>query len=186
MADLRRVVVGWTTGPGGAGVSVFYTNAADDATANLGTFFNAIKGLFPPAVVWSIPNAGDKIDSSTGSLTGAWTGGTSASITGAGSGAWAAGTGMYVRWTTGLIRGTRKFQGRTFLVPVAVGGYDSVGTLDAANQAAVQTAVNTLVAVNKLVLWGRPIPSTAGNGIASTIIAGTVPDKVTSLKTRRS
>ena len=186
MADLRRVPVAWTTGPGGVGLSVFYTDAADDATAALGTFFNAIKGLFPPAVSWSIPSAGDQIDDATGALTGAWSGGTAASITGAGSGTWAAGTGMYVRWLTGGLRNSRKFQGRTFLCPVASGGYATDGTLDAANQAAVQTAVNTLAGTGLLQLWGRPIAPSTSNGVSGQIIAGVVPDKVTSLHSRRS
>lgn len=186
MATLRRVVVDWQTGPGGAGVSVFYTADPNDATADLGTFFNAIKGLFPTYVSWSIPSAGDTINSATGALVGAWSGGTSASITGTGSGASAAGTGMYVRWLTGTIIGGRKFIGRTFLCPVAVGGYASDGTLDSANQAAVQSAVNTLVTNGDLVLWHRPSSPGAGDGNVANISAGVVPDKVTSLKSRRS
>jgi len=186
MADIRRVPVAWTTGPGGAGLSVFYSASADDATAALGTFFNAIKGLFPGAVTWSIPAAGDKLESSTGALTGTWSGGTAATVTGSGAGNYAAGTDLYVRWLTGGLRNSRKFQGRTFLVPVLTGGYDSSGTIDNSNLSTVQTAVNTLVATGLLILWGRPIAPSTSNGLINPITAGVVPDKVTSLKSRRS
>jgi hypothetical protein len=186
MADLRRVKVEWTTGAGGAGLSVFYSASADDATASLGTFFNAIKGGFVGAVTWTIPSTGDKIESTTGNLTGAWTGGTGASIAGSTSGAYAAGTGFLARWTTGVIRGHRKFQGRTFLVPISSGLYDSSGTIDNTNLATFQAAVTALAAANKLVLWGRPTTPGGSDGISSTILAGTAVDKVVSLRTRRS
>ncbi len=185
MADLRRIPVAWTTGPGGSGVSVFYSLDPADPTGALGTFFNAIKGLFPTYVSWSIPSSGDTIESTTGALTGSWSGGTAATITGAGGGASAAGTGMYVRWYTNTIRNGRKFLGRTFLAPVAVGAYAADGTLDAANQAAVQTAVNTLVGASALVVWGRPTTPGGSDGLFAEQTSGLVPDVVTSLRSRR-
>lgn len=186
MADLRRIPIDWTTGPGGTGVSVFYSLDPADPTGALGTFFNAIKGLFPTYVTWSIPSSGDTIESTTGVLTGSWSGGTSASITGTGSGASAAGTGFYVRWYTDTIRNGRKFLGRTFFCPIAVGGYASDGTLDASNQAAMQTAVNTLVGASALVVWGRPTTPGGSDGLFAEQTSGLVPDKVTSLRTRRT
>jgi len=186
MVDIRRVPVDWQTGAGGAGVSVFYTVDPDDVTTNLGTFFNAIKALFPTAVSWAIPASGDTLDVVTGELTGAWSGGTAATVTGTGGGTYAAGTGAYVRWLTGSIRRGRKFQGRTFLCPIIASVYDNDGTLTSGNVTIFQNAANTLVATNKLVIWGRPIPFGAGNGAADQVAAAVVPDKVTSLRTRRS
>jgi len=178
--------VTWQTGAGGQGLSVFYTQSSDDVTTNLATFFNAIKAIFPAAVSWSIPNTGDLIDSATGTLTGIWVGGTAASITSSGSGTYAAGTGMFVKWGTGVIRAGRKFQGRTFLCPVLAAVYDNDGTITGTNLTLVGNAATTLAAVGKLRLWGRPSAPGAADGIQSVVSVSSVPDKVTSLKTRRT
>jgi len=122
----------------------------------------------------------------TGTLTGTWTGGTAASITGTGGGTYAAGTGMFVRWTTGLIVGGRKLQGRTFLCPVISGVYDNDGTITGTNLTTVGTAAAALVTAGKVGLWHRPGDVNGLPGAFSTITGSTVPDKVTSLKGRRS
>lgn len=185
-SPLRRVPVAWTTGIGGSGVSVFYSGATDDLTANLGTFFSAIAALFPNAVTWSIPSSGDEINDDTGHLVGAWTGGTAATVNASGGAVnYVAGTGAYVKWVTGAIVGTRKLQGRTFLTPLTTGCFDTNGTLTNANVTTIQNAANTLVATNKLVVWHRP-PKGGSTGTARLVIGATVPDKVTSLRTRRT
>jgi len=186
MASLRRVPVAWTTGVGGAGVSVFYTASADDATAALGTFFNAIKDLFPPAVTWTIPSSGDEITDSTGILSGGWSGGTAATVTGTNNTNYVAGTGCFVRWRTGGIRSGRKFVGRTFLCPLVTSKFDATGTIDNTALSTVQTAANTLVGVGMLGVYGRPIAPSTSNGVFLTWTAAEAPDKVTSLRTRRT
>ena len=186
MSVIRRVPVTWATGVGGAGVSIFYSNEVDDATAALGAFFNAIKGAFPSAVSWSIPSSGDKLEATTGVLTGTWSGGTAATYSGPAAVAYAAGTGAYVRWLTNTIRDGRKFVGRTFLAPVSTGLYESNGTIETANLATLQTAANTLAASGKIVIWGRPTAPGASDGLFAGVTSAVVPDKVTSLKSRRS
>lgn len=186
MVDLRRVEVEWTTGIGGAGLSVFYTVDPDDATANLGTFFNAVKALFPNAVSWSIPSSGDLVDVVSGAITGGWSGGTAATISATGGVAtYAAGTGTWVRWNTGGIVGRRRLQGRTFLVPLIAAIYDSDGTLQPSHVTTIQNAANTLVAADKLGTWHRP-PNNITGGSFAKWTAGQARDKVTSLRTRRS
>jgi hypothetical protein len=183
---MRRVPVVWTTGVGGAGVSVFYSGDTDDLTTNLATFFNAVKGFFPSVVTWSIPAAGDKIIDETGHLAGAWAGGTAATIAGTGGvGTYIAGTGAYVRWITGAVVGTHKLQGRTFLAPLISGTFDAAGTLNDANVATMQAAATALAASNKLIIWHRPHPG-GSDGTNRLVIAAVVPDKVTSLRTRRT
>ena len=186
MADLRRVPVVWTTGPGGAGVSVFYSADPDDATAALGTFFTAMAVYFDPAITWSIPGAGDKIDVATGELTGTWSGGTAANVAGTAAGPYAAGTGFYVNWLTALVVGGRKVRGRTFMCPLRVTAYDSAGTIDNSFLAQMITKSNTLAATHLTVIWHRPTPANPTGGIASSVTAAQVPDRVTSLKSRRS
>jgi hypothetical protein len=165
---------------------VFYSNDTDDATASLGVFFNAIKALFPTAVSWSIPAAGDKLEATTGVLTGSWAGGSAASIAGTGGGTYAAGTGAYVRWYTNTIRAGRKFYGRTFFVPLISAVYDNDGTITAPNLTIFQNASNALVTAAKCVVWGRPSAPGAADGLFAGFTAAVVPDKVTSLRSRRS
>jgi hypothetical protein len=182
---MRRVPVTWTTGPGGSGLSVFYTGETDDATVELAAFFNAIKSFFPTVVTWNVPASGDKINDTDGSLAGAWSGGTAATIGGLAASSYAAGTGMYVRWLTGAVVAGHKLQGRTFLVPIVTSSYFTDGELQGGTVSGVQTAATTLAAAGKLILWHRPKTKASADGTNRLIIAATVPDKVTSLKSRR-
>lgn len=182
---LRRVPVSWTTGIGGTGVSVFYSLEATDITPALGTFFTAIKGLFPTAVVWNIPPSGDIIEATDGKLTSSWTGGTQASVAGSGAGAYVAGTGSYVRWNTAVVRNGRKMKGRTFLVPMNASCFDAAGTITDSNVTQLQTAANTLYAAG-LQIWGRPSGPGATDGVIAFVTGAVVPDRVTSLHSRRT
>jgi len=183
---MRKVPVVWATGVGGAGVSVFYTPFGSDITVELGTFWNAIKTLFPNSVTWDIPASGDVVDEASGLITGAWTGGTAATITATGGAtAYAGGTGAYVRWQTAGIVDGRRVKGRTFLLPLLTAAYDATGTIDPTRQATMQTAATTLVGAGKQVIWSRPDPG-GTNGTSHAVTAAVVPDKVTSLRSRRT
>lgn len=183
---LRKVPVAWTTGIGGTGVSVFYSLESVDVTAELGTFFNAIKSLFPGPVTWQVPNSGDTIENATGLITGGWSGGTAATIIGGGGATYVAGTGAFVRWQTSQIRDGRRMRGRTFLCPLTTGSFDSSGTLTDGNVTQMQTAATALAGSGKLIIWGRPRGPGASDGQAGLVTAGQVPDKVTSIRSRRT
>jgi hypothetical protein len=167
-------------------VSVFYSPFGDDATPQLGTFFNAIKGNFPSSVTWSIPSSGDILNDADGALTGAWTGGTAASYAGTTAGAYAGGTGAYVRWITGVVVGRRKLQGRTFLCPVLTSLYDTSGTINDPSIVSMLAAATSLAVSGKLVIWHRPSGLGATDGSSATVVGAAIPDKVTSLKSRRT
>jgi hypothetical protein len=183
---IRKIPVAWQTGVGGAGVSVFYSPFGTDPTVELATFFNAIKAIFPTVVTWDIPASGDTLDEASGLITGAWIGGTAATIPATGGAvAYAGGTGLYCRWQTSGIVGGRRVRGRTFLVPIVSSLFDTQGTIAAATISTVNTAATILVGTGKLSIWHRPPPGTT-SGSAHAIVGVTVPDKVTSLRTRRS
>jgi hypothetical protein len=91
-----------------------------------------------------------------------------------------------VRWLTGAVVGTHKLLGRTYLVPVISGVYDNDGTITSTNLTTVQNAATTLVGSNKLIIWHRPTSPGGTDGTNRLAIGATVPDKVTSLKSRRS
>lgn len=166
-------------------MSVFYSAFGTDPTGALATYFNAEKAKFNTAVSWSIPSSGDTITAETGALTGAWTGGTAATISGTSSGAYAAGTGYYVNWLTGIVRDGHKFRGRTFMAPIIITSYGTDGTIDNSFLAQSQTAATALATAGVCGVWGRPNNDAMDNGIFSLIVAGQVPDKVTSLRSRR-
>ena len=186
VSNLRRIPVLWTTGPGGLGLSVFYSQAGTNAGADLVTFFTAIKGAFPTAVTWQVPTSGDLIEHTTGQLTGSWSGGTGGTVNGGPNTVYAAGTGAYARWLTNTVRNGRKFVGRTFLAPLVSSLFDANGTIDNANLASLQTAANALVTAGTCVVWGRPTTPGGSDGLFAGFTGAQVPDKVTSLKSRRS
>jgi hypothetical protein len=195
MLVMRRVPVSWTTGPGGSGVSVFYTGDSDDVTVQLGTFFNAIKAQMPTGVTWTIPASGDKLQDEDGELAGAWSGGTQATIVGTSNQPYAAGTGAYIRWLTGAVVDKHKLQGRTFLVPLANTAYWTDGEIVSSSLTILQNAATALAAASKLIVWHRPRKAyTSPDGTSHPervgtnrlVIAATVPNKVTSLRSRRS
>jgi hypothetical protein len=183
---LRKYPVQWQTGAGGTGLSVFYTAFGVDVTTELGTWFNALRFFHPTAVSWSIPGSGDIIDETTGEITGAWTGGTAASITATGAAAYAAGTGAFVRWGTAGIVAGRRVKGRTFLCPAINSSYESDGTILNSSVTTINTATTTLVGAGKLMIWHRPTGPGASDGSGHLVVSGQVADKVTSLRTRRS
>jgi hypothetical protein len=186
MADLRKVLVTWNGATGLPGLSVFYTLAADDVTTNLGTFFTAIKGLFPTGMTWSIPAAGDQISDNSGQLTGGWVGGTAATVTCTGVTKYAAGTGSFVQWGTAIIVNNRRLKGRTFLAPLSNDQYDTDGTILTASVTTLNTALGTLVGAGKLRVFHRPPRHTFSGGTSAVITSGVCADKTTSLRTRRS
>lgn len=183
---VRKIPVTWTTGVGGSGVSIFYSIDSVDVTVELGTFFNAVKALFPTAVTWQVPSSGDVLQTDNGHITSGWSGGTAASISGTSAGTYVAGTGAFVRWgTSGVVDG-RRVKGRTFLCPLLASCFDAAGTLTDANVTTMTAAAAALAGSGKLMIYSRPTPAQPTSGQLSLVTSGQVPDKVTSLRTRRT
>lgn len=167
------------------GYSLFYSSSTADATADIVTFFNSVKTLFPSGLQWSVPPAGDTLDDSTGALNGTWTGVGAGVVSASATGPYAAGTGAWIRWLTGTITGRRRLQGRTFMAPLTSAvGVDSSGTIATAALTTLGSAAANLAATGKLVIWHRPDSNGVG-GSSALILAATVPDQVTSLRSRR-
>ena len=185
MATLKRYVVEWTGLTGLPGISVHYSDNVSTLTSALTAFYTALGAVTTTPLSWSIPGSGDTIDSGTGTLNGAWSGGTPATVVPSSSTSYAAGTGMMVRWNTGAIRNGRKLQGRTFICPIGSGLYDTTGTIATSAITTVQTAATALVTAGGLVIWGRPGDTPPTNGVAVSVVSATVPDKVVSLRSRR-
>lgn len=90
-----------------------------------------------------------------------------------------------MRWITGAVIGGRKLRGRTFLVPFLADQFDTSGTINNTTVTTHQTAGNVLAATGKLQIWKRPSPG-GSNGTSALVTAAVMPDKVTSLRSRRT
>lgn len=168
------------------GVSTFYYPSSAPSLSGLTAFFTAIKALVPSAMSWNIPNSGDTIDMATGELVGGWLGSGGGTVTGTGgSGTYAAGVGARIQWNTlGIVDG-RRVRGATFIAPILGSNFDSQGTIASASLTTLQTAASALAASGVAWgIWSRPTPSRAGTFHATN--DAFVPDRVTSLRTRRS
>lgn len=181
----RKVQPVWQTGPGGTGLSTFYTLDSVDATVEIGAFFNTVKGIFSDTTSVAVPATGDVFDAATGQLSGAWSGGTASTHVGTTHSAYVAGTGAFVKWITGSVVGGHRVRGRTFICPILANSFDVDGTLTPGVLTTLNSAATTLAASGKIYVWHRPSSPGAADGSMHLIIAGQVQDKVTSLASRR-
>lgn len=194
---LQRVRCPWTgSGVPGGGVSTFYV--ADPDLPNLSAlreFFAANQASFPTTVSVNFPNSGDIIDVASGQITGTWSvPGTVTGVGGTYAGEYAAGIGAQVRWLTGHIVNGRRVQGSTFLAPMALGIFDTDGTLDASVVSGLTTAGQTLLGAQPtLAVYSRPKPARQGAhgtlpavvGSYGVVTAVKVPDRPSWLRSRR-
>jgi len=174
----------------GPAVSTFYTTGSGSSLATaLKTFFTSIQSSFPNSqVAWTFPAGGEVIDSVSGHLVGAWTGGTPSTLLAAAPGTgWASGVGARVVWNTAQVVNFRRVRGSTFLVPLNTSMYDADGTIVASAISNVQTAAaNLLTAHPTMTVWTRPPKGTSFGGGSSPITSGTCPDHVSWLRSRRT
>jgi hypothetical protein len=193
VTTLHRVVVSWGgTAVVGAAVSVLHYSASDNASppvAAIKSAFGLFPTLFPQGTTITVPNTGDKIDDTTGALTGVWTGTGGGTVTGSNGIACAAGVGACIGWTTGGIvngtKGPRKLRGRTFLVPLSSACYDTDGTLGTVAQGQLQQIADGIKNAGPLAVWHRPLTPGASNGNSYGVLSARVRDKVAFLSSRR-
>lgn len=173
-------------GTGLPGVSVFYGDpAVPGLKTDLEAFYDAVADFFPSGVSATIPANGDLIEDSTGALAGTWSSGSPSTYTGFNVNDYAAGVGVAVQWNTNGVRNRRRVRGRTFLAPLSGAVLDTNGTLDNSTVTAIQTAADALVAGGHLLVWSRPTPGGGTNGDSNLAVSATVPDRITSLRSRR-
>lgn len=186
MASIHRVVCEWSGGAGLPGYSVLYGVGTSTAViTELVSFFTSIADRIPFGVSVRVPSAGDSIEDSTGVLSGSWSGGAGSTVAGAGGATWAAGVGALCVWNTGGIRNGRRVKGRTFLAPLDDGGFDGSGSFTSTYINDLQAAATVLASSGELVVWSRPSAPGAGDGESNVVLSATIPDRVTSLRTRR-
>jgi len=188
MPNLARVRVEWAGTPVvGGGLSTFYFDEAHSGfQADLQTFFDAIKGVFPSLLTWRIPGSGDLIDVATGGLSGTWTEGSDLTVSATGVGQYPLGVGARLTWRTAGLTNGRRVTGATYLAPLLSGQFEGSSALVAAVVTLFNTAGNSLqsASAGNMMIYTQPRPGTAG--AASAVTAASCPDKVSWLRSRRT
>lgn len=189
MTELSVCRVVWSGQPvTGGGISTFYTLGSGTAlNSALNTFFGSIKSLLPAGCQVRPDTGGVKVDSNTGGLTGAWSGGTGSSLISSTAGVWAAGVGARIVWDTAGITNGRRVQGSTYIVPLVGAYYAADGTIDdTLVGGTAQNAINTFLTTmgTNLVVWTRPRATTSG--VEHSVTGGRMLDKVSWLRSRRT
>lgn len=195
MALLNRVVLVWN-GPQvvGGGVTVLHYNgdAGTPPIAAIATALTAQSKLIPSGVTVQVPGNGDVIEDSTGTLVDVWAAAGGATIAGNGSAQCAAGVGANISWLTPAIVGGRRLRGRTFIVPLALRDpgsgdefYDTDGTLGTVCRGRITTLATDLLAAGPLAVWHRPTTKGGSDGTSAICSGSRVPDRVSTLRSRR-
>lgn len=186
--QLARVVVNWV-GPSvkGLAVNVLYVAADTPLTSVSGikSAYQALAGVLPSGVSILIPGTGDVIEDTTGALVDVWSATGAGQVDGGAAAQAAAGVGACVTWLTGGIINGKKLRGRTFLVPLSTGAYDTDGTLTSSGNSGVNGFGTAMMAAGPMAVWHRPTTPGGSDGNSYGFIAYKARDRVAFLSSRR-
>ena len=187
--QLFRVPVSWNgAGVVGLAVNVLHFDGSNQSSPPVAGILSAYQGLataLPSGVTVSVPNAGDIIDDTNGQLVGVWAGTGGGTVAGSTAGARAAGVGACVSWQTGGIVNGRRLRGRTFLVPLTSGAWDTDGTFQTSALAQLVAFGAALRAAGPLAVWHRPTTPGGTDGTSYGVTGHRVSDKTAVLRSRR-
>jgi len=202
MAPIYQVVWHWNGGPGGGG----FTNLFFDATTDTPTdalaavtksklLFSGVSALIPSAYNLVPDTAVRVLDDASGDLLNIYTVTGVTAVAGGGGGVFSAPSGAGIDWLTTTVHGTRRLQGRTFLVPLFGSAYDSDGSILNAYVTTIATAAEAMRSASgpAFGVWGRPVkadpdhvpPIVARDGKWGPAVSSRVPDKAFILTSRR-
>lgn len=185
---LNRVRVAITGVTGLPGVATHYVGTSITDMSAIRTFWDSVKSVFPTGVQIQVPNTGDVIIDDSGQITGSWAGAAQAVIAATGgAGSWNPTTGPMVRWNTPQVVDGRRPIGKTFLVPSMTSVIGTNGQLSSSIVTTVQSAATALIVAlgGELKIYHRPKGDPPHGGVACTVTAGTVSNKVMVLRSRR-
>lgn len=202
MVAMFEIKTVWTGGITGTGYTNHYfihsdppSTGALDAATNVKAFWEAVKVLIPTGISLQIQNAVRVLEDTDGSLDSIIDIAAPAVTAGSGAGVYAKPVGACVDWLTTTVHGTRRMEGRTFIVPLFASAWQSDGTLLDAYRTTIQTAASALIAASgpTFCVWGRPRladathvpPITARAGTSGAVVSSRVPDKAAVLRSRR-
>lgn len=190
---IHRVTSTWQGFTGAPGYSNFFfsgggglTDATEDR-ARVVAFFQALITMIPSGVTVRTEPEVAVIDQANGQVESFLNIDTPAQpVIGTGAGGFSSASGAVVNWLTAGVRNGRRVSGRTFIVPLANGGYQSDGTLTPAALTALQNAGNAMIGTgfdSRFGVWSRP--SGAASGLFWEATGHRIVDKVAVLRSRR-
>jgi hypothetical protein len=198
---LMRTKAQWSIPGAGTAFSVFHflttdegvvtQSAVNDAAARSRKFFDDLKVALPNQVSVLVSRDVEDIDVASGNLVTIWNPivtpvvvqGTAAAATG-----WSAPTGACVSWGTAGIRKNRRVKGKTFVVPLTTGAYDTDGTLRPGEYNVINSAAFNLFDIAgdaNFSVYCRPIVEPALDGVAHAVTSHRLPDRCAILTSRR-
>lgn len=187
--QLNRLILTWN-GPQvvGGGVTVLHFEGAEGAVPDVAAIKSAVTAMaaiIPQGVTITVPNSGDVIQDTDGTLVNVWTGSGGGSVAGTAPQQAAAGVGACIGWITGGIVNGRRLRGRTFIVPITINAFDVDGTITSSSLTALGTFANAVMASGGLAVWHRPTTATSTDGTSYAVLSNRVRDKVAVLTSRR-
>lgn len=198
MVDILRLKINWTGFPGGPG----YTNlhfrnttpgtisqaVVDSAITATDIWLEAWKATFPSGTSVLIDPTADVLDETNGDLKAFMSGTPTASRTGSTAATYSAPTGACVNWYTNAIRNGRRIRGRTFMIPLGGGAWDTAGSLENSKLTAWRTATGIFVNAgtdSDFGVWSRPSGPDANDGVFAPATSYTIQDRAAILTSRR-
>jgi hypothetical protein len=201
MTVLNRVKVIWSGFTGAPGYSNFYFDATVTDMTALKQFLTSCNSYWNNNVSLSVPTSGDQIDSTTGQITGVWTGTGGGTVNGfGGTAAYSGSSGFLVDWKTSTIIAGRRVQGRTYFVPASANTYQTDGTIIESARTTIINAANVMLVAygTNFKIFARPFAGSAARefptakaarparaGAAATVVAAFVPDIAAVMRSRR-
>jgi hypothetical protein len=173
MANIDRIRVSLFGFIGGPGVMTFYASDAAALLPDLQTFLAALVPGLPSTMNLDVEHTGDTVVDATGVLVGGWSGSALATLTGADTAPYPAPSGACVTWVSDGIPWGYRLKGRTYLVPIGGGSYDTDGTINPTNVANIQAAADAFVTAGagNFKVWNRPRAARAADGSRPAVIA---------------
>jgi len=195
---MNKITAVWSGWAGGPGYSNFYFGGTSADSAQLTVaqdrvhdFFAAITLCLPTPVTISFQPSSQRINPGDGVITDdVAVGSVAPVVVGAGGPNFAAVSGACVIWRTGLTVGGRLLKGKTFLIPLSAGVYDTDGTILASRLTELRAAATALAAPGafaaeqQLQVWHRPVGGTGG--VMAPTGTASVSDRVSILRSRRA
>ena len=183
----------WNAGGSNPGFSVFHGRGAFGATEGEASqaladrvreFFDGVKSIVTNDFQWTFPGEVLDYDTSTGVLQEVHAVTPPAPVAAASTVAYSAASGARIEWRTSAVVAGRRLRGRTFLVPVYAGAYETDGTLSETAKATLASAAvkywdTSLLTAAQPAVWSRT------HGIMADIVSALIPDSVSILRSRR-
>lgn len=191
--DMLKITARWGGFTGAPGYSNFYfasggglISDAQQVADRVGDALESLITELPDGVTLSIEPEVEIVDSDTGLTTDFQTITPPGIPQGQGGDSYAGPVGAVVNWRTNDLRFGRRIRGRTFIVPLSSGSFDTDGTLSASARMRVQDFAEALIGGDldsEFGVWSRP--RNGAGGVFATATSFSVPDMAAVLRSRR-